>query len=70
MEQGFLFEWDTTAAPDRGSFDDSDRFEEEDSLCSWISESESLVNNWRGWKKQHTAGCQSSNKTYSGWYNF
>ena len=35
---------------DRMSFDDSDRFEE-DSLCSWGSEPESLCNNWRGWKK-------------------
>ncbi|XP_026286597.1 zinc finger SWIM domain-containing protein 8 homolog isoform X2 [Frankliniella occidentalis] len=32
------------------SFYDSDRFEE-DSLCSWSSEPESLCNNWRGWKK-------------------
>lgn len=35
---------------DRFSFEDSDRFEE-DSLCSWSSEPESLCNNWRGWKK-------------------
>ena len=35
---------------DHYSFDDSDRFEE-DSLCSWSSEPESLCNNWRGWKK-------------------
>ncbi|KAH8274690.1 hypothetical protein KR018_010054, partial [Drosophila ironensis] len=35
---------------DRYSFDDSIRFEE-DSLCSWSSEPESLCNNWRGWKK-------------------
>lgn len=35
---------------DRFSFDDSDRFEE-DSLCSWSSEPESLCNNWRGWKR-------------------
>ncbi|XP_039276107.1 zinc finger SWIM domain-containing protein 8-like [Nilaparvata lugens] len=35
---------------DRFSFDDSDRFEE-DSLCSWSSEPESVCNNWRGWKK-------------------
>lgn len=34
----------------RFSFEDSDRFEE-DSLCSWSSEPESLCNNWRGWKK-------------------
>lgn len=35
---------------DRYSFEDSDRFEE-DSLCSWSSEPESVCNNWRGWKK-------------------
>lgn len=35
---------------DRYTFDDSDRFEE-DSLCSWSSEPESLCNNWRGWKR-------------------
>lgn len=33
---------------DRGSFEDSDRFEEDDSVVSW-SESESQINNWRGW---------------------
>lgn len=38
---------------DRFSFEDSDRFEE-DSLCSWSSEPESLCNNWRGWKKPAT----------------
>lgn len=38
---------------DRFSFEDSDRFEE-DSLCSWSSEPESLCNNWRGWKKPST----------------
>nr|XP_018897398.1 PREDICTED: zinc finger SWIM domain-containing protein 8 [Bemisia tabaci] len=36
---------------DRFSFEDSDRFED-DSLCSWSTEPESLCNNWRGWKKQ------------------
>lgn len=35
---------------DRYTFEDSDRFEE-DSLCSWSSEPESLCNNWRGWKR-------------------
>jgi hypothetical protein len=35
---------------DQFSFEDSDRFEE-DSMCSWISEPESVVNNWRGWRK-------------------
>lgn len=35
---------------DNISFEDSDRFEE-DSLCSWSSEPESVCNNWRGWKK-------------------
>uniref|UniRef100_A0A8D3C396 SWIM-type domain-containing protein n=1 Tax=Scophthalmus maximus TaxID=52904 RepID=A0A8D3C396_SCOMX len=36
---------------ERFSFEDSDRFEE-DSLCSFISEAESLCQNWRGWRKQ------------------
>lgn len=44
----FMFEWE--ADGDRFSFEDSDRFED-DSLCSWISEPESLCNNWRGWRK-------------------
>ncbi|XP_064457941.1 zinc finger SWIM domain-containing protein 8 homolog [Ornithodoros turicata] len=42
-----MFDWEEG---DRFSFEDSDRFEE-DSLCSWISEPESLCNNWRGWKR-------------------
>ncbi|KAI1293768.1 Zinc finger SWIM domain-containing protein 8 [Halotydeus destructor] len=43
-----MFDWDEN---DRFSaFDDSDRFEE-DSLCSLLSEPESVCNNWRGWKK-------------------
>lgn len=46
-----IIEWEET---DRYSFDDSDRFEE-DSLCSWSSEPESLCNNWRGWRRP-TAG--------------
>ena len=44
-------EWDASPEPDHYSFDDSERFEE-DSLCSWLSEPESLCNNWRGWKRQ------------------
>jgi hypothetical protein len=47
-----LIEWEET---DRFSFDDSDRFEE-DSLCSFSSEPESLCNNWRGWKRVTTFG--------------
>ncbi|XP_006813582.2 zinc finger SWIM domain-containing protein 8-like, partial [Saccoglossus kowalevskii] len=43
----FMFDWEEG---DQFSFEDSDRFEE-DSLCSWISETESVCNNWRGWKK-------------------
>ena len=27
----------------------------QDSICSWISEPESVVNNWRGWRKNPTA---------------
>jgi hypothetical protein len=44
---------------DRFSFEDSDRFEE-DSLCSWISEPESLCNNWRGWKKANFSNNSSN----------
>merc|ERR1712142_342451 len=46
----FMFDWETEG--DRFSFEDSDRFEE-DSLCSWNSEPESVCNNWRGWKRQN-----------------
>lgn len=53
-----MFDWDGEG--DRFSFEDSDRFEE-DSLCSWISEPESLCNNWRGWRKQ-TGPISHSNK--------
>ncbi|XP_076055750.1 zinc finger SWIM domain-containing dorado isoform X2 [Oratosquilla oratoria] len=42
-----MFDWEEG---DRFSFEDSERFEE-DSLCSWISEPESLCNNWRGWRR-------------------
>jgi len=50
---------------DRFSFDDSDRFEE-DSLCSWISEPESLCNNWRGWKKSNFPNNTTSTSLMSG----
>nr|CAD7403763.1 unnamed protein product [Timema cristinae] len=46
-DPGAMLEWEDA---DRFSFEDSDRFEE-DSLCSWSSEPESLCNNWRGWKR-------------------
>jgi hypothetical protein len=49
----FMFDWEGEG--DRFSFEDSDRFEE-DSLCSWISEPESLCNNWRGWRRQNGNG--------------
>lgn len=42
-------DWD-----DRLSWEDSERFEE-DSLCSWLSEPESLIQNWRGWSSANTA---------------
>ncbi|XP_069979906.1 zinc finger SWIM domain-containing protein 8 homolog isoform X3 [Penaeus vannamei] len=48
-----MFDWEEG---DRFSFEDSERFEE-DSLCSWISEPESLVNNWRGWKRSDKIAC-------------
>ena len=47
-----MFDWDEG---DRFSFEDSERFEE-DSLCSWMSEPESVCNNWRGWKKTNGSG--------------
>jgi len=59
----FMFEWE--ADGDRFSFEDSDRFED-DSLCSWISEPESLCNNWRGWRKPNcSAGGTASAGTGS-----
>ncbi|CAG9765145.1 unnamed protein product [Ceutorhynchus assimilis] len=47
-----IIEWDPAENinGDRFSFEDSDRFEE-DSMCSWSTEPESVCNNWRGWKK-------------------
>ena len=47
-----MFEWGDV---DQFSFDDSDRFDE-DSVCSWISEPESVVNNWRGWRRNNATG--------------
>uniref|UniRef100_A0A3B3UDT7 Zinc finger, SWIM-type containing 8 n=1 Tax=Poecilia latipinna TaxID=48699 RepID=A0A3B3UDT7_9TELE len=52
---------------ERFSFEDSDRFEE-DSLCSFISEAESLCQNWRGWRKQ-SAGPNSPTVKIKGWTN-
>ncbi|XP_014298528.2 zinc finger SWIM domain-containing protein 8 homolog [Microplitis demolitor] len=46
-----IHDWEEALAEADGySFDDSDRFEE-DSLCSWSSEAESLINHWRGWRR-------------------
>ncbi|CAH4038302.1 zinc finger SWIM domain-containing protein 8 homolog isoform X1 [Pieris brassicae] len=42
-----LLDWEEG---DHFSFEDSERFEE-DSMCSWSSEPESLCNNWRGWRR-------------------
>ena len=44
------FEWDENNEECFSTFDDSDRFDE-DSLCSWISEPESVSMNWRGWRR-------------------
>lgn len=51
LDGPLIGEWEET---DRFSFDDSDRFEE-DSLCSFSSEPESLCNNWRGWRRPGAA---------------
>lgn len=48
VDPGQALDWNEEV--DKFSFEDSDRFEE-DSLCSWSSEPESVCNNWRGWKK-------------------
>ena len=58
----FIFDWEGDV--DRFSFEDSDRFEE-DSLCSWISEPESLCNNWRGWRNCKQSGGAQLNTTTS-----
>lgn len=52
-------ELEQDAEQDPGSFEDSDRFEE-DSICSWLSEAESLCTNWRGWKKCSSGSAQGS----------
>lgn len=48
---------------DNYSFEDSDRFEE-DSLCSYSTEPESLCNNWRGWKRPVANGQTFGNGTF------
>lgn len=65
-EGGPILDWEEN---DRFSFEDSDRFEE-DSLCSWSSEPESICNNWRGWKKPVTTNTLcTSKKSSEGSYN-
>jgi len=49
----FIFNWEDDG--DRFSFEDSERFEE-DSLCSFLSEPDSICNNWRGWRKPNGSG--------------
>merc|ERR1712018_940166 len=56
-----MFEWEE----DNFSFEDSDRFEE-DSICSWISEPESVVNNWRGWRKNNACLPDSTRQSEDG----
>lgn len=51
---------------ERFSFEDSDRFEE-DSLCSFISEAESLCQNWRGWRKQSAGPNSPTVKIKGNW---
>ncbi|ESO11610.1 hypothetical protein HELRODRAFT_190028 [Helobdella robusta] len=51
------------------SFEDSDRFED-DSLCSWASEQDSLCNNWRGWRKASALGSTGiPNNSIFGYFN-
>lgn len=64
-----IHDWEEALAEADGySFDDSDRFEE-DSLCSWSSEAESLINNWRGWRRP-PAGFGISKKPEGQFYFF
>ncbi|KAF7384905.1 hypothetical protein HZH66_011991 [Vespula vulgaris] len=58
---GQILDWEYV---DRFSFEDSDHFEE-DSLCSWSSETESLCNNWRGWRRP-TAGFGTAKRPTDG----
>lgn len=60
-----LLDWEEA---DHFSFEDSERFEE-DSLCSWSSEPESLCNNWRGWRRPNlpnTFGGRATKKSIQG----
>lgn len=64
-----IHDWEEALAEADGySFDDSDRFEE-DSLCSWSSEAESLINHWRGWRRL-PAGFGISKKSEGQFYFF
>ena len=56
MNMELWYEWEENNE-EHLSFDDSDRFEE-DSLCSWVSEPESICGNWRGWKRNSQSGVQ------------
>uniref|UniRef100_A0A0K2TKH9 SWIM-type domain-containing protein n=1 Tax=Lepeophtheirus salmonis TaxID=72036 RepID=A0A0K2TKH9_LEPSM len=44
------------------NFDEEVEDEDEDSVCSWMSDSESVVHNWRGWKvmglRECVSGCE------------
>lgn len=45
---------------DRASFDDSERFDDEDELCdSYSDQDASSCNHWRGWKKDWSAALNS-----------
>ncbi|VDP10961.1 unnamed protein product, partial [Soboliphyme baturini] len=50
---------------ERLSWEDSERFEE-DSLGSWLSEPESLCQNWRGWSRPAATSVASDNVDLSG----
>ena len=53
LKMDFIFNWEEDG--DRFSFEDSERFED-DSLCSFLSEPDSICNNWRGWRKPNGSG--------------
>uniref|UniRef100_H2Y5Y5 Uncharacterized protein n=1 Tax=Ciona savignyi TaxID=51511 RepID=H2Y5Y5_CIOSA len=64
--------WDIggeVAAEEGFSFEDSDRFDDE-SICSWMSETESFCTNWRGWRRQNSSiVAQNGNNSNNGQVN-
>ena len=50
IDNGNIREFGDGSDMDIVSFEDSEQFEEGDSVCSWVSDSEQVLN-WSGWKR-------------------